>query len=621
VFNDANGFDGTINLVGSVATLTITTALTTGSVGFIGASGALLQDNANFFWDDTNNKLGLGTNAPTTALDVFGSGIIGRINGTSTNNAYLGFASAGTNKWSVGNVQSDHRFRIFSEATTSELFTILPTGEIGIGIANPFANLHIDGGASVNRVIMDANINVAKIFSFRSDNSPRWAFRVDGTESGSNAGADFAIRRYTDAGAFIDAPLSITRSTGAAIFSGTISMGNTLTIGNQGGVDTTVITGGSGFGSKIQLNTGVGIGALITGNTDSYVNATTGNFGVGQTSPTFKLDVSGTGRFTSNLQVGNQTANATLKIYADAGGGDGYLKFNADSDQTKAQIYGHKFAGTGGVLEFATLKSSVLTTAMVIDQNSNVGIGTSSPSQLLEVNVTAQSDGIKIISSSSKPTLRFYSTQSNAANRNWAINPNGQVFGDLEICTSAAQNGDPTASNRIVNMIIFPTGNITMGTIYDLGYELNLYSPDLANTKGTLSMRNGANNAGGYFVIFQNNSGGTAGVISQTGATTINYGASSDYRLKEDLKEFTGLDKISAIKVYDFKWIDEDLRAYGTMAHELQEIIPTAVTGNKDEMNSDGTIKTQQVDYSKLVPVLIKAIQELKEEINLLKGK
>jgi hypothetical protein len=251
VFNDANGFDGNIALVGSVATLTITTALTTGSVGFIGASGALLQDNANFFWDDTNNRLGLGTNAPTTALDVFGSGIIGRINGTSTNNAYLGFASAGSNKWSIGNVQSDHRFRIYNEAATSELFTILPTGEIGIGIANPFANLHIDGGASVNRVIMDANINVAKIFSFRSDNSPRWAFRVDGTESGSDAGADFAIRRYSDAGALIDTPFFIKRSTGF-IGLGIITPTNPLHIVSN---------------SVSQLNV-----AALSGNTNAQIN-------------------------------------------------------------------------------------------------------------------------------------------------------------------------------------------------------------------------------------------------------------------------------------------------------------------------------------------------------------
>jgi len=220
VFNDANGFDGNIALVGSTATLTITTALTTGSVGFIGASGALLQDNANFFWDDTNNRLGLGTNAPTTALDVFGSGIIGRINGTSTNNAYLGFSSAGTNKWSIGNVQSDHRFRIFSEANSAELVSVLQTGEFGIGIANPTTKFHIDGAASALIANLDANVSVAKSVSFRSDNSNRFNIEVSGTESGSNAGADLFIRRYSDAGSLIDTPLTITRSTGNATFSG-----------------------------------------------------------------------------------------------------------------------------------------------------------------------------------------------------------------------------------------------------------------------------------------------------------------------------------------------------------------------------------------------------------------
>jgi len=222
VFNDANGFDGTISLVGSTATLTITTALTTGSVGFIGASGALTQDNTNFFWDNSNKRLGINTNTPTTALDVFGSGIIGRINGTSTNNAFLGFASAGSNKWSIGNVQSDHRFRIYNEATTSELVSVLQTGEFGIGIANPTTKLHIDGGASALIANLDANVSVAKSVSFRSDNSARINLEVSGTESGSNAGANFFLRAYSDAGALLNTPLTITRSTGNATFIGTI---------------------------------------------------------------------------------------------------------------------------------------------------------------------------------------------------------------------------------------------------------------------------------------------------------------------------------------------------------------------------------------------------------------
>ena len=74
--------------------------------------------------------------------------------------------------------------------------------------------VQIDGGASTIRSILNANNNVERIFSFRTAGSPRWALRVDGNETGANAGADFAIRRYTDAGAFIDAPFSIARSTG-----------------------------------------------------------------------------------------------------------------------------------------------------------------------------------------------------------------------------------------------------------------------------------------------------------------------------------------------------------------------------------------------------------------------
>jgi len=238
VFSDANGFDGNISLVGSVATLTITTALTTGSVPFIGASGALTQDNANLFFDDTNNRLGINTNAPTTALDVFGSGIIGRINGTSTNNAFLGFASAGTNKWSIGNVQSDHRFRIYNEATTSELVSVLSTGEFGIGIANPTTKFHIDGAASALIANLDANISVAKSLSFRSDNSNRINLEVSGTESGSNAGANFFLRTYTDAGSLLETPFSIVRSTGITTIK-SLTLTNALSIANGGTGSTT----------------------------------------------------------------------------------------------------------------------------------------------------------------------------------------------------------------------------------------------------------------------------------------------------------------------------------------------------------------------------------------------
>jgi hypothetical protein len=57
---------------GDFSTLTVS-GLTQGSVIFAGADGALSQDNANFFWDDVNNRLGIGTNAPTATLHVAGT--------------------------------------------------------------------------------------------------------------------------------------------------------------------------------------------------------------------------------------------------------------------------------------------------------------------------------------------------------------------------------------------------------------------------------------------------------------------------------------------------------------------------------------------------------------------
>jgi hypothetical protein len=398
VFNDANGFDGTIVLSGSVATLTITTALTLGSLPFIGASGALTEDNANLFYDDTNNRLGIGTNAPTTPLDVFGSGIIARINGTSTNNGFLGFASAGTNKWSVGNVHSDHRFRIFSEANSAELVSLLQTGEFGIGIANPTTKLHIDGGATALIANLDANVSVAKSLSFRSDNSNRINLEVSGSESGSDAGGDFFLRTFTDAGALKETPLSIVRSTGVTTIK-SLTLTNALAIANGGTgsstqnfVDlttaqtiggaktlTSALSGTSAtFSSTATASAFIPSGATIPTNgmylsaantLDFATNSTNrlritsgGNVGIGTISPTFKLQVEGS---TSNL----------LSLYSS----NNFGEFSITVPSTNLVCFD---LGTGDDLAINTSG----TDRMRIASGGNVGIGTISPTEKLEVN-------------------------------------------------------------------------------------------------------------------------------------------------------------------------------------------------------------------------------------------
>lgn len=117
------------------------------------------------------------------------------------------------------------------------------------------------------------------------------------------------------------------------------------------------------------------------------------------------------------------------------------------------------------------------------------------------------------------------------------------------------------------------------------------------------------NNVGsGFLDLYYNTS--YIGGIQQNGASNVLYNTSSDYRIKEDLKDFNGLDKILSIKVYDFKWKTENSRSHGVIAHELQDIVPYAVGGEKDQIDENGKIKPQGVDYGKLTPILVKAIQE-----------
>ena len=180
-------------------------------------------------------------------------------------------------------------------------------------------------------------------------------------------------------------------------------------------------------------------------------------------------------------------------------------------------------------------------------------------------------------------------------------------------------------------------------------YSTNITAGDLDQALVTIPLNSGLNNPGvAIYGDNQGNSNPFIGMVSTSSSSTntkfirfyhnntlcgtiqkrsnaneVQYLTTSDYRLKEDLKPFKALDTICKINVYNYKWKDiEGYNVnYGVLAHELQELIPEVVAGEKDEVNKKGEEEYQSVDYSKLVPHLIQSIQELKAEIELLKSK
>lgn len=115
-----------------------------------------------------------------------------------------------------------------------------------------------------------------------------------------------------------------------------------------------------------------------------------------------------------------------------------------------------------------------------------------------------------------------------------------------------------------------------------------------------------------------------AGTSVQTGAITTNgsttaYNTSSDYRLKENVQPITGaLATVAALKPVTYRWKSTGEDDQGFIAHELQEVMPGAVTGEKDAVDAEGKPVYQGIDTSFLVATLTAAIQEQQQLITAL---
>ena len=169
-------------------------------------------------------------------------------------------------------------------------------------------------------------------------------------------------------------------------------------------------------------------------------------------------------------------------------------------------------------------------------------------------------------------------------------------------------------------------GNLLMDTT---NYDVSFSSTDTGismqpaaqvhlSSNGTALILNHPNNITGTIQQIRYN-GSIVGTISNTSSST-SYNTTSDYRLKENVVNLTGAtERLKQLEPKRFNFIaDADTTVDGFLAHEVQDIVPEAITGTKDEVDADGNPEYQGIDQSKLVPLLVATIKELEARITTL---
>ena len=334
-----------------------------------------------------------------------------------------------------------------------------------------------------------------------------------------------------------------------------------------------------------------------------------GNVGIGSTDPANKLNV----QTSSDVRLG-------------VWGGTGYAAIQSTNDANN------------------TLKKLRFDASEYFFVGGNVGIGDTSPDYKLHVNSGATNVAAKFESTDSTAAVMFVDNAGSAE-----IGCSGN---DVVLMPAGAEK------LRVDNI-----GNIKSQYGSGSGYAQTsgsgglYYRNDDASVGGSVIITNNSNRGWSpmymnkfdwtsskdtRFIQFVVNGSGAAGYIRAASASTVTYGTSSDYRLKENVNyEWDATTRLKQLKPARFNFILDgtDTPQDGFMAHEVQDIVPLAISGTKDAMKNEeyevtpavldddgvettpavmGTrsvIDPQGIDHSMLVPLLVKTIQELEARL------
>jgi hypothetical protein len=245
---------------------------------------------------------------------------------------------------------------------------------------------------------------------------------------------------------------------------------------------------------------------------------------------------------------------------------------------------------------------------LVTTSGGNVGIGTSSPGAKLDI--TGASGEQRIIvraAASTSATLDLAGNGNAAGSTSFTIR---QDTSGQALLFNRANTPMIFATNEIERARIDSSGNLLVGTTSTIGSARIgvLFNGQVGNGIG---LQTTFASPGTDFIRFVNSAGSAIGNITQNATNTVQYATSSDYRLKHDIQPMTGaLAKVAALKPVTYKWNADDSQSQGFIAHELQEVVPECVTGEKDAVDAEGKPQYQGIDTSFLVATLTAAIQE-----------
>jgi len=189
-------------------------------------------------------------------------------------------------------------------------------------------------------------------------------------------------------------------------------------------------------------------------------------------------------------------------------------------------------------------------------------------------------------------------------------------------------SGTGPGSGPAERMRIDSSGNLFVGKTTDnlnnIGWGIQPNGTGTAafsiSTTNECFIWNNTSTAGTAIIQFRTANTAKGGISWNNTNTT--YATTSDYRLKHDIQPMTGaLAKVQQLKPVSYKWNADDSQSQGFIAHELQEVVPECVTGEKDAVDAEGKPVYQGIDTSFLVATLTAALQEAVAEINSLKAR